>query len=198
MNKTDVRSIALQHDLPAKQERQHGICFIGERKFRPFLQKYVHSKPGFFQRLDGSIVGKHHGACYYTIGQRKQLGLGGPGERWYVVKKDHEANIVYVERGEHPQLFCTSLTVSDVSWIEKHPELPLRCKAKIRYRQEDQDCVVTRQTEKQLLIDFDQPQRAAAPGQTVAFYDGDQCLGCGTIDSLGQSEWEKQNGRRQA
>tara|TARA_A100001015_G_scaffold321149_1_gene450411 strand:+ start:3025 stop:4149 length:1125 start_codon:yes stop_codon:yes gene_type:complete len=192
--KNQIRKIAQENNLPTKDKKDStGICFIGERKFRPFLKQYVQSEPGDFCRLDGSVVGRHHGCSYYTLGQRKQLGLGGPGDRWYVVKKEAKKNIVFVERGDHAQLYCKELELTDPSWITEKPSFPLRCMAKIRYRQEDQSCQIVDIGTGQLRVFFEKPQRAAAPGQVIAFYQDEQCLGCAVIDSLGPSEWEKNN-----
>src|SRR5205807_1887965 len=121
----------------------------------------VQAKPGPFKTLDGQSVGRHLGVAYYTLGQRKGLGLGGQGEPWFVVAKDTTRNIVYVERGEsHPALFCDDLVATELSWVAQvPPELPLRCKAKTRYRQSDQDCVVSWAADGRVRVDFDVPQR---------------------------------------
>ena len=193
LHKSEVRKIAHELELPTRDKKDStGICFIGERHFGNFLQQYIALKPGPFQQLDGTVVGEHRGAAHYTIGQRRHLGLGGPGERWYVVAKDQQKNIVFVERGgSHPALFTDYLLVNDVSWITLEPEIfPYRCFAKIRYRQEDQECIVTREDPSTLKVTFKHAQRAVAPRQSVAFYQGDVCLGGGMIKSAGPSYYE--------
>ena len=194
--KSQVRDLAREHRLPVAEKKDStGICFIGERNFKPFLERYLQSKPGDFRRLDGTRVGRHSGSAYYTLGQRKGLGLGGPGEAWFVVKKDHASNIVYVERGvEHPALYSDWLESSEVSWVSGQPPfstLPYRCRAKVRYRQADQDCRITECSEGKLRVEFDVPQRAVTPGQFVAFYDGEICLGGGVIRTVGPSYFDQ-------
>lgn len=148
LEKKVVREIAKAYGLATSEKKDStGICFIGERNFREFLATYIESTKGNYVRLDdGEVVGVHNGQCFYTIGQRKGLGLGGPGGPWFVAKKDAETNTVYVVEGEnHPALYYTELWAQDIHWISgKAPELPLYCKAKIRYRQQDQDCLVRR------------------------------------------------------
>ncbi|MBI2602084.1 MAG: tRNA 2-thiouridine(34) synthase MnmA [Deltaproteobacteria bacterium] len=182
--KSEVRSLAREFGLPTHGKKDStGICFIGERRFQEFLSQYIQSKRGEFSMLDGTKVGTHEGTPFYTIGQRKHLGLGGPGARWYVVKKDLARNIVYVERDhDHPELYASELTADELSWLSgSAPVFPLRCMAKIRYRQEDQACFVTETSQGKLSVRFHTPQRAIAVGQSVVFYDGDVCLGGGRI-----------------
>lgn len=192
--KTEVRKIAAKYDLATKNKKDStGICFIGERNFKNFLSHYVTFTDGDFETLDGSIVGRHTGATYYTLGQRKGLGLGGPGEPWFVVGKDIERNVVIVERGEnHPAMFSDSLIATDLEFTtgEWNRPLPFKCKAKIRYRQKDQDCTVTKIENGKITVEFDQPQRAITPRQSVVFYDGDICLGGGMIEKSGPSYFE--------
>jgi len=196
MEKTEVRALARQYDLPTHAKKDStGICFIGERHFTSFLAGYVAAKPGEFRTLDETVVGTHRGVAYYTPGQRKQLGLGGPGEPWFVVKKNISDNIVYVERGkEHPALYHDELTASELSWIGQAPEIfPLgfRCQAKIRYRQQDQDCTLTQgSVPGTVRVYFDSPQRAIAKRQSIAFYQGNQCLGGGFVEAAGPSYYE--------
>ena len=136
-------------------------------------------RAAFAVALDGKQVGTHDGTAYFTLGQRRGIGLGGEGEAWFVVKKDPEKNIVYVERGsDHPALYCNDLQARDLTWLSGTP--PKRCHAKIRYRQKDTPCEVAIQ-EDRLLVRFDEPQRAATPGQSIVLYDGDICLGGGVI-----------------
>jgi tRNA-specific 2-thiouridylase len=183
MEKTEVRRIAQEHGLPVFNKKDStGICFIGERNFTKFLSQYIPMKPGEFRTLNETVVGKHCGTCFYTIGQRRHLGLGGPGPRWFVVAKNVERNIVYVEQGEHPLLFSRELCADRLSWIAGvPPQFPLRCRAKIRYRQADQDCTIEIKGEGKLHVRFDVAQRAITPGQAVVFYQGEICLGGGVI-----------------
>jgi len=183
LEKTKVREIAQHFNLVnAKKKDSTGVCFIGERNFRKFLSEYIDSTKGEFQKLDGTIVGAHDGACFFTLGQRKGLGLGGPGEPWYVIKKDHTKNIVYVEREkDHPELFRKNIKAKELNWINFKPSDNFQCKAKIRYRQLDQDCTV-KYINGLLEIDFKQPQRAVCKKQIVAFYNDEICLGSALIE----------------
>lgn len=193
--KWEVREIAHQAGLATHAKRDStGICFIGERNFRPFLKNYIAAQRGEIQTLDGEVVGQHEGTAYYTLGQRKGLGLGGEGEPWFIVKKDAQKNIIYVARGErHPSLYADELTANELSWVSQHPPspLPFRCRAKVRYRQLDQDCTITQIEGDELRVRFDTPQRAIAPGQSVVFYEGDVCLGGGVIRAVGLSYHEQ-------
>ena len=192
--KTEVRAIAAKYDLVTKEKKDStGICFIGERNFKKFLSNYVTFEDGNFESLDGTVVGRHTGATYYTLGQRKGLGLGGQGEPWFVVGKDMSRNVVFVERGEfHPHLYSDSLTATDLSFVSGkwNKELPYKCKAKVRYRQKDQDCTVVEIIGDKIFVEFDSPQRAITPRQSVVFYDGDICLGGAMIESSGPSYFE--------
>ena len=183
MEKTEVRRLAQEHQLPVFNKKDStGICFIGERNFTKFLSQYIPMESGEFRTLDETVVGKHCGACFYTLGQRRHLGLGGPGPRWFVIAKDITRNIVYVERGEHPALFSSTLSADRITWIAGTPPVfPLQCKAKIRYRQADQACTVTMGEGGLIHVGFDVPQRAITPGQAVVFYQDDVCLGGGVI-----------------
>lgn len=195
MLKRDLRTLAEDYGLATSQKKDStGICFIGERNFKPFLQQYIAYHPGEFQLLNGKVVGQHDGIAYYTIGQRKGLGIGGPGEPWYVVAKDPIRNIVYIERGEdHPALYCDELTANELTWIssKEPPQLPFVCKSKIRYRQEDQDCVIEKIQEGRARIRFLTPQRAVTPHQSIVFYRDEECLGGGMIESAGSSYYDR-------
>lgn len=181
--KADVRQIAKEHHLLTHNKKDStGICFIGERKFDQFLANYLPRNPGDFCRLNGQVVGKHQGACFYTIGQRRHLGLGGAGERWYVVKKDMAKNIVYVERSfSHPELYQDHLTANALTWIQYSPKTPFVCQAKIRYRQEAQDCTIEKIENETVFVSFKNPQRAITPRQSIVFYYKNECLGGAVI-----------------
>lgn len=178
--KKEVRALAREHHLATAEKKDStGICFIGKRDFRPFLSQFLGTKPGPFETLSGEIVGQHEGAAFYTLGQRKGMGLGGEGEAWYVVGKNLERNVVFVERGaNHPALFSQELLIKDLTWVAETPAYPLRCTAKIRYRQQDTPCTLYEDGR----VVFDEPQRAATPGQSAVFYQGELCLGGGVIN----------------
>ena len=191
--KDEVRRIARDRGLDVYDKKDStGICFIGERPFREFLATYIPANPGPMRTPDGDTIGEHEGLMYYTLGQRQGLHIGGihgrPELPWYVVGKDLDENALIVAQGEHELLFSEGLTATDASWIGAAPAGladGLRCKAKVRYRQTDQDCVVRDLGEGVVDVRFEQRQRAVAPGQFVVFYDGDLCLGGATIDLLG-------------
>jgi tRNA-specific 2-thiouridylase len=180
LKKKEVRALAAAHGLATAEKKDStGICFIGERNFREFLGDYIAYEQGHFETLQGRVVGTHLGVAFYTIGQRKGLKIGGPGEAWFVVGKDVARNVVLVEQGEdHPALYKSSLVATDISWIaDEALEFPLKCTAKIRYRQADQPCTVTLAENGSLLVEFDTPQRAVTPRQAIVFYQGPRCLG---------------------
>ncbi|WP_336784464.1 tRNA 2-thiouridine(34) synthase MnmA [Paenibacillus sp. MMO-177] len=186
--KPEVRRIAEEAGLyTAKKKDSTGVCFIGERNFKEFLSGYLPARPGDMVDIrSGEVKGRHDGLMYYTLGQRQGLGIGGSGngEPWFVADKDLERNILYVVQGEsHPSLYSTGLTASGMNWIAPHrPEGTFRCTAKFRYRQPDQGVSVTLQADGTAEVVFDNPQKAITPGQAVVLYDGDVCLGGGTID----------------
>jgi tRNA-specific 2-thiouridylase len=200
MQKSEVREIANKYDLATKDKKDStGICFIGERNFKNFLGQYIHFQSGKFENLDGEVVGDHTGAAYYTLGQRKGLGLGGQGEPWFVVAKDMQRNVVIVERGEcHPSLYCEELTATELSWVdgEFNSPLPLKCRAKVRYRQKDQECIITEIEGDRMKVTFPVPQRAVTPRQSVVFYttieENEVCLGGAMIETPGQSYYQMQ------
>lgn len=193
--KTEVRQIAAQYDLATKEKKDStGICFIGERNFKNFLSNYITFEDGNFETLDKKVVGRHTGASYYTIGQRKGLGLGGQGEPWFVVGKDMSRNVVFVERGEfHPHLYADSLVATDLSFVKGvwDRPLPFKCTAKIRYRQKDQECTVTKIEDGKIYVEFTHAQRAITPRQSVVFYDGEICLGGAMIEKSGPTYYEQ-------
>lgn len=186
LHKSEVRALAKKHGLATAEKKDStGICFIGKRNFKEFLSQYIPPVPGNFEDLDGNIVGTHEGMAYYTIGQRKGMGIGGAGDAWFVVGKDASRNVVIVVQGSnHPALFSSELIASHLSWISKDgiPELPFRCHAKVRYRQQDQSCSVVSIVDGKAHVIFDAPQRAVTPKQSIVFYKENVCLGGGLIE----------------
>jgi len=187
IEKPEVRRIAEEHGLAtAKKKDSTGICFIGERRFKDFLEQYLPAQPGEIQTPDGQVIGQHAGLMYYTIGQRQGLGIGGvPGadeSPWFVAQKDLERNVLVAVQGDHPLLYNPGLEASQIHWINgQAPAQTFRCMAKTRYRQPDQACEVTVKGDR-LSVAFDEPQRAITPGQSVVLYDGDICLGGAVIE----------------
>ncbi len=192
--KGEVRRMAAAAGLPVHAKKDStGICFIGERKFKEFLARYLPARPGDIVTPEGEVIGRHDGLMYHTLGQRQGLGIGGrhgsSGEPWYVAGKDLGRNLLLVVQGhDHPLLFSRALTATDLTWVAgEPPALPARCSAKVRYRQGDQPCRVEAGPEGGVTVTFDTPQRAVTPGQSVVFYDGAACLGGGIITSHGAS-----------
>lgn len=184
MLKRDVRALARRLALPNHDKKDStGICFIGERPFREFLNRYLPREPGEMVTPDGRVMGTHMGLMYYTIGQRQGLGIGGEGLPWYVADKDLTANRLIVVQGhDHPLLQAPALRASDVNWIAgTAPPTDRRYAAKTRYRQADASCVLTT-TASGFELAFDAPQWAITPGQSAVVYDGEVCLGGGIIE----------------
>ncbi len=190
IEKPEVRKLAEESGFITHDKKDStGICFIGERKFRDFLQRFLPAQPGEIRTLDEQVVGKHSGLMYYTLGQRKGLGIGGvknaSEEPWFSVHKDLENNVLYVAQGEHPALYHSHLCASQLSWVSgEQPSLPFHCKAKVRYRQDDQSCIIESIEGDQAIVSFSQPQRAITPGQSIVFYNDNICLGGAVIDSM--------------
>ncbi|MGH8194823.1 MAG: tRNA 2-thiouridine(34) synthase MnmA [Woeseiaceae bacterium] len=192
LHKNEVRASARDRGLDVFDKKNStGICFIGERPFREFLGRYLEAGRGPIRTADGRTVGEHHGLPYYTLGQRQGLGIGGrndaQGLPWYVAGKDPDANALIVVQGEHPLLYSSELEAVAASWVGEAPRAlagggTFACQAKIRYRQDDQPCEVRQAESGGLLVSFDSPQRAAAPGQFVVFYLDDRCLGGAVIE----------------
>lgn len=185
--KTKVREIARKAELVVQDKKDStGLCFIGERDFATFLKSFLPHDPGEITDLKGHILGQHEGLMYYTLGQRRRLGIGGvtgtPDAPWYVTSKDFANNRLIVAQGnEHPELYSVALKLSKIHWVSgKPPILPARLMAKCRYRQPDQACRLT-DCEDGFKVSFSEPQRAITAGQSVCFYDGDICLGGGII-----------------
>jgi len=195
LHKGEVREIAKQQGLAVHDKKDStGICFIGERPFREFLGTYLPAQPGPIVTPGGEELGRHHGLMYYTLGQRQGLGIGGRRDAgdapWYVVDKDVSRNALIVDQGDSPLLLSDELIASAPAWIGHEPDnlgAGLRCNAKIRYRQSDQGCTLRRALDDRLMVRFDEPQRAAAPGQFIVFYQGDRCLGGAVIETLGKA-----------
>ena len=185
LRKSEVRKVASALKLAVAEKKDStGICFIGERKLREFLKPYLGYTEGGIVTTEGEVVGTHIGLAYYTIGQRKGMGIGGRGEAWFVVGKDLEKNQLIVAQGaNHPALFASQLVAKEPHWIGEPPRFPLSCTAKIRYRQTDQACSVEGD-DNRLHVRFETPQRAITPQQSIVFYDGDTCLGGAFISNL--------------
>jgi len=188
LKKTEVRRIALEAGLPNHAKKDStGICFIGERPFREFLNRYLPKKPGPMKTPEGKTLGEHIGLAFYTIGQRKGIGIGGlakmSGEAWYVAEKRLEPNeLVVVQGHDHPLLMKRSLEAADASWIAgSAPPAPSAHTAKTRYRQADAPCMLSKVRDAEISVEFGEPQWAVTPGQSVVLYDREICLGGGII-----------------
>jgi len=191
LDKTEVRLIAEQNNLITYNKKDStGICFIGERDFKAFLKQYIPAQPGEIKTKEGTTIGKHDGLMYYTLGQRQGLGIGGikgyEGAVWYVAEKNLENNtLTVVTTHDDPLLYSHSLIAIDLHWVSgEAPELPYHCTAKTRYRQLDSKCEITSIQSNQVTVRFDEPQWAVTPGQSIVFYQGDECLGGGIIQSF--------------
>ena len=189
LEKPQVRKIAEDLGLvTAKKKDSTGICFIGERKFREFLGRYLPAQPGKIITVDGDEIGEHQGLMYHTLGQRKGLGIGGTKEGteepWYVVDKDVENNILVVAQGhEHPRLMSVGLIAQQLHWVDREPFTgTMRCTVKTRYRQTDIPCTVKALDDDRIEVIFDEPVAAVTPGQSAVFYNGEVCLGGGIIE----------------
>lgn len=197
LEKPEVRRLAEEYGLVTHNKKDStGICFIGERRFKDFLEQYLPAQPGKIETPEGMVIGEHSGLMYHTMGQRQGLGIGGTktgsDEPWYVAEKDLDRNVlIAVQGGDHPLLFHSTLTASQMNWINGIPEQgSIRCTAKTRYRQPDQACTVFIEGEN-CRIEFDEPQRAVTPGQSVVLYQDDWCLGGGIIESRSNTPYSK-------
>ncbi|WP_308514123.1 tRNA 2-thiouridine(34) synthase MnmA [uncultured Turicimonas sp.] len=187
--KTEIRKIAAEIGLPnARKKDSTGICFIGERPFREFLHRYLSNKPGPIKTPDGKVVGEHIGLSYYTLGQRKGIGIGGTkdsnGEPWFAARKDIKENTLYVVQGhDHPWLQSMTLKASDPNWIlGTPPAAESQLSVKTRYRMPDEPCEIISADENSLFLASKEPMWAVTPGQSAVLYDGDVCLGGAVID----------------
>lgn len=192
--KQKVRQMAAVAELGTHDKKDStGICFIGERKFKEFLAKYLPAQIGLIETPEGEVIGQHDGLMYYTLGQRQGLGIGGrrhaTEDAWYVVGKDLKRNVLLAAQGHnHPLLFSKKLICNQLSWISGEvPAMPFECTAKTRYRQQDVSCMVRPRNSSEYEVEFIELQRAVTPGQSIVFYQGDICLGGGIID---QTEYE--------
>ncbi len=198
--KTEVRRIAAEIGLPnARKKDSTGICFIGERPFRDFLNRYIAKEPGPIKDERGRTIGQHVGLSFYTLGQRQGLGIGGVKAKgaqkggsehqpWFVARKDMAANTLWVVQGhDHPWLLSPRLSAQDASWVAGEPPTPGRLGAKTRYRQSDAACAVQADVGGGFALDFDTPQWAVTPGQSAVLYDGEVCLGGGVITTSAET-----------
>ncbi len=194
LEKPAVRALAEQYELiTAKKKDSTGICFIGERRFRDFLQQYLPAQPGTIETPDGDVIGEHMGLMYYTLGQRQGLGIGGLAnyseEPWYVAAKDLDRNVLIAVQGKHdPLLYSDTLATEAMDWVAGEPPVTQgRFTAKTRYRQSDCGCEMRALPDGGVEVTFDDPQWAVTPGQSLVLYDGDICLGGGVI----RATWKK-------
>ena len=186
--KSEIREIAQKYDLKtANKKDSTGICFIGERNFNEFLSKYIPAQKGDIVDINGKKLGIHNGLMYYTIGQRKGIGLGnskdGTGEPYFVVDKKLETNELVVAQGDDKLLYSKALIANNFNFINSI-EFPFECGVKFRYRQKDVKAVITKINDEEYRIDFEEPQRAVTLGQIAVIYNGDICLGGGIIDKV--------------
>ncbi|RKW21549.1 tRNA 2-thiouridine(34) synthase MnmA, partial [Candidatus Gracilibacteria bacterium] len=182
--KTEVRELALKIKLPnAKRKDSQGICFVGKVDLTKFLEKKINPKPGVVKDTSGKILGEHKGVFYYTIGQRKGLDIGGQKEPIFVVKKDLEKNEIIVGTSADLELYDDYLELKNLQFLSKKISLPAFGKAKIRYRQKDQNCILNKNSDGKYFVKFSEKQRAITSGQIFAFYDeNDFLLASGVID----------------
>lgn len=189
--KPEIREFAQQLGLVTHAKKDStGICFIGEKRFKSFLQEFILAKPGPIKSTTEELLGKHDGLMFYTLGQRQGLGIGGlkhsSDDPWYVVDKDIPNNTLYVAQGsQHPRLYAQGLICGPIHWLtNQHNELPLTCYAKTRYRQMEQACMISPPDGNTHYVMFSNLQRAITPGQYVVFYDKNQCLGGAVIEQI--------------
>jgi tRNA-specific 2-thiouridylase len=190
IEKPEVRRIAEEQDLVTHDKKDStGICFIGERKFKDFLSRFLPAQPGIIETAEGQEIGNHDGLMYHTLGQRKGLLIGGMkeyGEQpWYVVDKDIPRNVLIVGQGaDHPLLYSKGLIANQLHWVDRiGPGQTLQCTVKTRYRQADITCSLIPRDDQSVEVIFETPQKAVTPGQSAVFYQGEVCLGGGIIES---------------
>ena len=190
IEKPEVRRIAEEQDLITHDKKDStGICFIGERKFKDFLSRYLPAQPGIIETAEGEEIGKHEGLMYHTLGQRKGLHIGGKKEHgdepWYVVDKDVARNVLIVGQGaDHERLYSKGLIANQLHWVDRTAIVdPTRAMVKTRYRQTDIPCTIVPISNEEIRVEFDEPQKAVTPGQSAVFYQDEVCLGGGIIES---------------
>jgi tRNA-specific 2-thiouridylase len=201
LHKSEVRRIAAEIGLHnARKKDSTGICFIGERPFREFLNRYLPTTPGPMKTPDGRVIGQHMGLAFYTLGQRKGIGLGGSkdgsGEPWFVAHKDMASNSLVVAQGhDHPSLLSSSLQAADVTWVAgRAPAHAIALSAKTRYRQADSACHMRQLDAAGFTLAFETPQWATTPGQSAVVYAGDRCLGGGIITAAAGAMFDAAEG----
>jgi tRNA-uridine 2-sulfurtransferase len=188
--KPEIRQLAKDLNLVTHNKKDStGICFIGEKRFKTFLNEFILAKPGEMRSAGGELLGQHDGLMFYTLGQRQGLGIGGRQssneEPWYVVDKDITTNTLIVAQGNHPLLYSQGLICGPIHWLgDFQDNLPLTCYAKTRYRQPEQACIISPVNDNQHYIMFSELQRAVTPGQYIVFYEKNQCLGGATIEQI--------------
>ncbi|WP_343034725.1 tRNA 2-thiouridine(34) synthase MnmA [Alteromonas ponticola] len=190
LEKPLVRKIAEEQGLITHDKKDStGICFIGERKFKDFLSRYLPAQPGQIETAEGEVIGEHEGLMYHTLGQRKGLHIGGLKEHgddpWYVVDKDVQRNVLVVGQGaDHPRLYSNGLIAKQLHWVDRRElNTPIKAVVKTRYRQADIPCTITPVGTDEIKVMFDSPQKAVTPGQSAVFYQDEVCLGGGIIES---------------
>jgi len=204
LRKTEVRELARRIGLANAAKRDStGICFIGERPFRAFLARYLPTRPGPIRAPDGRLLGEHVGLSFYTLGQRKGIGVGGrqdgSGQPWFVARKDLSDNTLWVVQGhDHPWLLTDRLVATSAAWVGAAPEAGRHLSAKTRYRQADAACTVLDAVNGRIELGFEEPQWAVTPGQSAVLYDGEVCLGGAVIDAADTTSAMHEPGRRVA
>ena len=190
LTKAQIRQLARDNGIPVSEKKDStGVCFIGERNFKQFLSNYLPAQPGDMVTLDGKVVGRHDGLMYYTLGQRRGLGIGGGGDgrRWFVVKKDLVNNVLVVQQGEDsPLLYTHAARGGELTWLAEHPPIAdgvaLDCQVRLRHRQPLQKCTLTLK-DGVAHMRFADAQRAVTPGQSAVFYADQVCLGGCIVDA---------------
>ncbi len=204
LRKTEVRELARRIGLANAAKRDStGICFIGERPFRAFLARYLPTRPGPIRAADGRVLGEHVGLSFYTLGQRKGIGVGGrqdgSGQPWFVARKDLADNTLWVVQGhDHPWLLTDRLVATSAAWVGAAPEAGRHLSAKTRYRQADAACTVLDAVNGRIELGFEEPQWAVTPGQSAVLYEGEVCLGGAVIDAADTTSAMHEPGRRVA
>ena len=194
LTKAQIRDIAREAGLPVSDKKDStGVCFIGERNFKQFLSGFLPAQPGDMVTPDGRVVGRHDGLMYYTLGQRRGLGIGGGGngQRWFVLGKDLEGNRLIVSQGEDAALYSDTAVGSELTWLAERPPaaegVPFDCQVRLRHRQPLQACRVTLEGGRAHMA-FARPQRAVTPGQSAVFYLGQVCLGGAIVEQGHESD----------